>query len=681
MVIFTHSLIPIFVYIIPGWVCLSLVWPHHQRPLPLWVQLTLAPGLTLALHNLLLLWTRTLGLQIGQQLVWGISTLGFIGLVLMGVWGGRFSLRNNRLTTPDWVMLIVVLWLGFTRVYVVRHVVAPAWGDSLQHAMIAQLMLDHNGLFDSWEPYATFYTFTYHYAFHLAVANWIWMSTWIQVVSTPQATLMVGQFLNELAVLAVYPLAYMFGARWGATAQGENSKEDSDVLCGKWAGVMAVIIAGFMSQMPAFYVNWGRYTQLTGQVVFPALLCLLIILWTDWQYPQGKRWRIFGLLVLLAAGIALSHYRVTIVAVAAGGAWVITGLWTHRTDLRTWRQKLWGLAGVGGIAIGLILPWIATIWTGYLPTLYMARAKLEVDDSTTALAFFSDIQIWTQIGTYYPSWLWQAALIAIIWLLIRFPIAMFTYILWAGITFLLTNPFLVQLPGTGAVTNFLLLIGTYIVIAVVIGTGFSDIFTLMFKMAQKALGQWRNDNIAQSDRVFAGAMALLVLLTMGWFTPKQLSIIDPNYQMVTSADVSAFEWIDEHVPEDAWFLINSFLAYGDTLVAASDAGWWLTFYTQRKNTVPPMIGAHELTEGDTNYGRLRQLVIDVNASAGEQTQLRSIFCTYALSHVYLGDKQGRVGFGIQPLMTEAWLQDNPDFELLYQQEQAQVWRFVYGCGA
>ena len=41
-----------------------------------------------------------------------------------------------------------------------------------------------------------------------------------------------------------------------------------------WAGVWAALIVGFASNLPAYFVNWGRYTQLTGQVVMlVALVC------------------------------------------------------------------------------------------------------------------------------------------------------------------------------------------------------------------------------------------------------------------------------------------------------------------------------------------------------------------------------------------------------------------------
>lgn len=76
--------------------------------------------------------------------------------------------------------------------------------------MIAQLMVEHRGLFRSWEPYAALQTFTYHFGFHAHVAA----ITWMTGIATPRAVVLTGQIANIAAVLASIP----WPRAWGGAA-------------------------------------------------------------------------------------------------------------------------------------------------------------------------------------------------------------------------------------------------------------------------------------------------------------------------------------------------------------------------------------------------------------------------------------------------------------------------------
>ena len=73
-------------------------------------------------------------------------------------------------------MLVVVGLIVGTRLWIIRRIDLPMWGDSYQHAMIAQLLVDHKGLFESWAPYAELTSLNYHFGFHAAAAalGWFW---------------------------------------------------------------------------------------------------------------------------------------------------------------------------------------------------------------------------------------------------------------------------------------------------------------------------------------------------------------------------------------------------------------------------------------------------------------------------------------------------------------------------
>jgi hypothetical protein len=113
----------------------------------------------------------------------------------------------------------------------------------VQHTVIAQLMVDNGGLFDSWEPYAPYRSLTVHFGFSSFAA----LLSWFTSMDSVRATLLMGQLISGLAVITLYPLAMRL----------TNGN--------RWAALGAVLVAGLLSPMPAYYVNWGRYAQLAGQ--------------------------------------------------------------------------------------------------------------------------------------------------------------------------------------------------------------------------------------------------------------------------------------------------------------------------------------------------------------------------------------------------------------------------------
>lgn len=44
------------------------------------------------------------------------------------------------------------------------------WAILYQHTLMAQLLVDYQGLFQPWQPYAALKTFTYHFGFHANVS-------------------------------------------------------------------------------------------------------------------------------------------------------------------------------------------------------------------------------------------------------------------------------------------------------------------------------------------------------------------------------------------------------------------------------------------------------------------------------------------------------------------------------
>jgi hypothetical protein len=335
-------------FILPGWAVLSWLLPAWDSLS--WGEKTgLASGFSLAIYPILFLWTDLVGIHLDRFLRLAATLIGLLAII----WGWLRSRqrvgiddRDNNQANPS---IINYRWSSvfrngtenqccrryfgarpypylFVRFWVIRILDAPMWGDSYQHTLIAQLFVDNGGLFTSWYPYAELQSFTYHFGFHTLVAVFHWISG----LDLPQATLWVGQILNALAILALYPLAVRIGG---------NS----------WAGVIAILIAGLLTPMPMFYLNWGRYTQLAGQAILPAIVLLVWINLTT----RDRTWRSLILIWIPLAGLALTHYRVMIFAAMFYLAvFLIQFKWKQvLTDLKLY---LWHVIGF----TVLILPWI-----------------------------------------------------------------------------------------------------------------------------------------------------------------------------------------------------------------------------------------------------------------------------------------------------------------------------------
>src|SRR5579859_685764 len=190
-------------FVLPGWALLVWLWPAPDT-LTWGEHLGLAIGLSLAIYPILFLATSLVGLSLG----WLMAVLPVgAGMLALAAWvarrwrRGRLPLaapyqgRSDRLA--DLAFVGVAGLIFFTRFWAARSVLAPLWGDSYQHTLITQLLIDHGGLFNSWSPYADLQTFTYHFGFHAAAAVFHWLTG----LSAPEAVLWVGQILNGLAVL------------------------------------------------------------------------------------------------------------------------------------------------------------------------------------------------------------------------------------------------------------------------------------------------------------------------------------------------------------------------------------------------------------------------------------------------------------------------------------------------
>lgn len=617
------AFLSLLIFLAPGYALLTLLSPKALSDLS--EQLILSAGLSVALAPLLFLFASLTGLRLGTGSVVLVVVIAAGYCILRSVYSLRLGTRrstqyaicSSHYLVPSLLLLITLLSL-VARLLIVRDLAVPMWGDSVHHTLIAQLLVDHGGLFTSWEPYLPLRTFTYHYGFHSLVALFHWLTG----VPILRSVILVGQLLNTLAPLMAYPLTVRLGG-------------------GRWAGVLAVLLGSLWSPMPMTYVNWGRYTQLAGMLLLAASATLTV------EVIRRERWSWrWGLLTAIAlAGLALSHYRVAMMyatfLLACLGLWTYTAWRRTRTPWTPWLR----VGGFGLMAGILVSPWLVRVWHGLLPRML---AGLVVGGPEMAY-FRTGYNLVGDLFAYIPPYLLVLAGLGAAWGLARRQWGAIVVTAWVFLLVLLANPYLVGLPGTGVVNNFAVLIALYLPLSVLAG---------------QALGVLA-DRVA--SRVRGGqvlAIAVLVAALVG--ASQRFGDLDYRYRLVTAEDLQAMSWIRENTPPDAKFLVNGFFAFGGGTVVGSDAGWWIPYLTGRRNTVPPAVYGMEQPREPDYPAQVAAFYRQLMAHPLDSPQALQLLASEGVTHVYIGAVGGE-------LLDPQVLEKSSGYRTVYQ--KGGVWIF------
>lgn len=659
-------------FLLPGYAALVLLYPRlgqRKRCLGDWRSETggfiiLAAGLSVALAPLLTLLASLIGLRLGRGPVialLGLSTvLAALPPLYQQVHLRPPTLPRPRSPAPLLLLLVFIISLA-ARLLIVGDLVAPMWGDSYHHTIIAQLMADHGGLFQSWEPYAPLQSFTYHFGFHSNVALFHWL-TGMPVL---ESVIIVGQILNALAPLMIYPLV----RRLGGT---------------EWAGVIAVLIASLLSPMPARYVNWGRYTQLAGMVVLPVAATLTIdaLSMPDVESENtefgvhgngeisrrratevvttnllrlGYKWLRLVLASVAVAGLLLSHYLVALLYIPLLLTYLIWWTGAHiqqenshpSIPVRPW-LRAGAIAVISGI---LITPWIPNLLSGPLPRVLASRFGSGVG----ATYFQTAYNVAGDVFAYVPVWLAVLAVVSAVWGCWQRQPLVIVMSIWTGLLVLVANPNIIGLPGAGVVNNFTLLIALYLPLSILAGMG---------------LGQLLNQATERAPYFRFMAGALIIVAALGG-ARLRLMDLDYRYRLVTRADREAMQWICDHTPEDAVFLVNSFTAYGGYAVVGDDAGWWIPYLAGRRNMVPPATYGLELPSSPDYPTQVNAFYHEITAQSLDSPEAVQILRANGVTHVYIGAVGG-------DLLDPATLMQSPFYHLVYQRDGAMVFTLDEG---
>ena len=634
-----YLLIAAFLFIFPGWVILSIYW-NKWGELYWGSKLGLAVGISLSIYPLLFLWTDIFNLHLGALYAW-LPPIFAAGLL---IWKRHKQLSSIQISLssikhffswPNVTYIFLLILIFGVRFWVIRSITLPLWGDSYQHTMISQLMIHNGGLFTSWQPYAALETFTYHFGFHSLTA----IFQWITNVSAAQSVLITGQILNGLAIIALFPVAFLLKKN-------------------PWSGIITILFAGLIFSMPMFYVNWGRYTQLTGLIL---LATFTFFIWSIAKTKSSDKIHILISVVVLAA-LALSHYRVLIFAVLLMPVLLLT----YSKEYGLWNIfKRFFIISLG--AFLLFLPWFINLFSGLLFNIVEYQAKNPPPNQ--------GISNQTTIGIgnlfeFLPVLLWILMPVLIGWALWRRSKAVAIIAFWWFIVFLAANPQWFNLPGEDIISSFTVLIAIYFPASLILGEAGG---WLAGKWAIPEGKKADNEPYKYYKSSRFALLAISILLLGTWGAIQHRNTLKPNkFSLTTRPDERAAKWIQENMPQESSFLINSFFAYNGSLIVGADGGWWLPLLAEREITVPPLNYGSE--KGPfPNYQRwINELTATIQQKGINNPQVLKMLADRNITNIYVGQRQGEVNTNL-PLLNIEELLSSSHYQPIFHQDR--VWIF------
>lgn len=594
----------------------------------------LAPSLSAGVYPLLIMFTGLLGLRLGPLYAWIPAGLSIL-ILAPRAWRSR-SLTMARLKSRwKWPSLHQVILAGvivlivFSRLWPIRALEAPMWRDSYQHSVLTQLLLERGGLFDDWKPYADMLTLTYHIGFHSVSAAFGWMTG----QSGAQSVLWMGQFLNIAAVLVLYPVA-------------------RKMTRSPWAGTIALAFAGLVSVHPGFYVNWGRYTQLAGQVVLPGLIWLI---WTtiesSRERPNGRNLAVLvGLAGLAWAGLALSHYRILILAVVFMAVAIPAGLLLLKLN----RTGILALAAGSALGAVLFLPWFLRSFGGNIGSTAVGLLSTSSSEVTDTLLNYNGSA--DPLASYSDMFRAVFLIACVVAIALKNRHATSIAIWLIGMVGA-TNPKLLGLPGTGIISNFTLSIFAYVPVSLIGGAVLAEIGHLVSTPLSAPIGR-----IVRPLTLVFGMVIVLVGFR------DRINDIDPQrYSILLRPDARASAWIRGNTATSARFLVSSYPIY-ESLVSGSDGGWWIPLIAQRSTTQPPINYSMERPPSPNYVEDIGELPRRVRLE-GLTPDVVALLKSRGVTHLYIGQSH----FGGDYMLDPAMLEPDPRLGLIYRQDR--IWIF------
>ncbi|MCX7859085.1 MAG: hypothetical protein N2385_03270 [Chloroflexus sp.] len=613
--------------------------PHWLLRIALWL------GISLSVLPLIYLWVTTIGGNLPSTVLNAAALLLAVGAIV-AAWHDLATAQRQPSTTT-WLLLLVLVIGAWLRSEQIAGLAFPAWVDSVHHALMVRVAAEIGRAPWTLTPYLPVVEMPYHWGYHVVIA-----AAWrLSGGELPDVMLWSGQLLNWWQSVAAAALALLCWRR-------------------PIAAIVAAAVVGCISWMPAYYVSWGRYTQLSGLL----LLAALAIAWQQWLDAGSRRERAgwLAIIAIVIAGLSLVHMRIFVF----GGALIAAQsfVWSLRQSRRAIIARVAQALLASAAAVVLATPWWLLLLRRVLVPAATGAQSLTSGGSYVQLNY--DL-MW--IGP--NEWLVALALIGgAIGIARRQSIAA-VLMLWVGGLAVLTNPWLVSYltPPAGLVLLFysvtrrrwllsglglLLLainpatvrlpylwllpvdiaaISLFLPLSSLIGGGVALIWP-----AQCRFGQ------------IGGTIALIGLTI--WGASQQRAIVNPVTVLATAADREAIAWVAEQTPSTARFLINA-APWLPGVARGNDGGWWITPLTGRWTSTPPALFVYGDAASAQAARQRSQQIIDFGD--GKTVDLDALISAEQIDYIYTSPNG--------PLRPEHFA-NRPGYEIAFAQDGVVIYR-------
>jgi hypothetical protein len=634
--------------LLPGYLLARATLPTSP---PLLIRMLLWIGLSLTLIALLYQIAWITGIALTTPVLFGLLLAVLGGAVWLAWHDLGHTVDLPQIPGVWWLFGLICLLTLALRFVQISSVDLPPWVDPIHHTLMVRVAAERGMAPVDLTPYMAVTALPYHWGYHVQIATAYRLSG-LDLIPT---MLWSGQLLNALQAPAAGALALLL---WRQPS----------------AAVIAALIVGLVSIFPAYYVSWGRYTQLTGFLLMPGLAAAWAYALAQIPHQGRVPWRWWALAALLLAGLSLIHFRVLIFAL--GLIAVQSVLWALD---RSWAQIGRAVAAVlltGLSALVLAGPWFALLFGQLIAPALERPANLVGEanyaDLNTGLLWSGLNPLLVALALLAAAWLIRqqrrATLLMIGWVLLLFSFAnpqLLTYILpavgfplllrgllerdprWltAGAVLLLINPRLVQLPASWLINNEAVIISLFWPISLLIAGAAAG----LFQRLQHLPARWR-----PFLTPLAIATTLAVALWGGW---NMRDVINRATVFATAADLRAIAWIDANTTPEARFLINTTPWLGISHRGV-DGGWWLLPLIGRWTSTPPALFVYEPMEL-IEATRERTQIIQ-NFRPGMEASIEQVIARDGIDYLYFGPHTG-------PLRPE-YFRDRPGMRIVYDAE-------------
>jgi hypothetical protein len=479
----------------------------------------------------------------------------------------------------------------------------------------------------SYEPLLPVRDFYYHFGFHAVTAVFAWLSG----LAIPDAMLLLGQVISVLCSLS----AYAFAAR---------------LFRSRLPGIVAALLSGLVSYLPAYYVSWGRYTQLSGM----ALLPVAVVCGIEWLSSKSRNLRLLFLAAFLNAGLFLTHARVAVFGVCVLASYLlIESIARFHSGPRSSLSVLWlRAAGLLTSSLLLCLPWLIRLARA-LPAAVSGSASSAADTAYNAMPL-------GLLLVRNNKLLFVIAALGVLLGWRRFRREVGTILVACVLVVVVVNPAWLRLPGTNLVNNASAVISLFLPLSVLGGLAVSE---LSVRICELLVNAWPGESTLKR-REFVVRCALLVTLAIYSLVSAwgMVSVVNPDTVLATTIDVRAIQWIRTATPADSLFLINTRYWQLDMYVG-TDGGYWIQPLSGRRTllpTLPYIFGQADYVQHTTDLARTVAEAKDVDCPEFLELVRRE-----RVTHVYVGAKGG----SLQPQMFLA----SSNYRAVY--ESGAVWIF------